>query len=70
METRIAGMEESIRPGMVVEILASQFESIEVDSTLAVADTDDMDIEINALEDELDDILLDPVDPWSLEDGV
>lgn len=70
METRIEGMEESIRPGMMVEILASQFESIEVDSTLAVADADDMDIEINALEDEFADILLAPVDSWPLDDGV
>lgn len=70
IEVRIEFMEESIRPGMVVEMLAGEFESIEVDSVLVTAGGGTADVEINALEDELDDILLDPVEPWLFEDDV
>jgi len=70
METRIEDMEESIRPGMVVEMLAGEFESIETDSVLVTAGGGTADVEIDALEDELDNILLDPVEPWSFEDDV
>ena len=70
LETRIEGMEESIRPGMMVEILAGEFVAIEADSVLVKGGGGTTDVEIDALQDELDSIMLNPVKPWSFEGDV
>ena len=68
-EESIGEMEESIRPGVVVELLAGELESIEAEM-LVTAEVGGTDLEINAMEDELDSILLDPAEPWSFNNGV
>ena len=69
IETLIEEMEESVRPGVVVQLLAGELESIEADM-LVTAEIGYMDFRINAIEDEFGDILLDPAAPWSFDDGV
>lgn len=69
IETLIEEMEESLRPGVVVQLLAGELEAIEADM-LVTAEIGDMDLQINAIEDEFDDILLDPAAPWSFDGGV
>ena len=69
IETLIEQMEESIRPGVVVELLAGELESIEADM-LVTAEIGEMEFEINAMEDEFESILLDPASPWSFNGGV
>ncbi len=69
VDTLIDEMEESIRPEMMVELLAGDLESLEAEM-LVTAEIGEMDLEIHALEDEIDSILLDPSAPWSFDDGV
>ena len=69
VETLIDEMEESIRPQMMVELLAADLESLEAEM-LVTAEIGEMDLKINALENEIDSILLDPSAPWSFDDGV
>ena len=69
VNTLIEEMEESIRPGMMVQLMAGDLESLEAEM-LVTAEIGEMDLEINALENEIDSILLDPSAPWSFDDGV
>ena len=69
IETLVEEMEESIRPGVVVELLAGELESIEADM-LVTAEIGEAEFEINAMEDEYESILLDPAAPWSFNGGV
>ena len=69
IETLIEEMEESVRPGVVVELLAGELESIEVDM-LVTAEVGEAEFEIGVMEDEFESILLDPAAPWSFNGGV
>ena len=69
IETLIEEMEESIRPGVVVELLAGELESIEADMVVS-AEIGPTELDINAMEYEYEKILLDPGAPWSFNGGV
>ena len=69
VNTLIEEMEESIRPGMMVQLLAGDLELLGAEM-LVTAEIGEMDLEINALENEIDSILLEPSAPWSFDDGV
>ena len=69
IETLVEQMEAATRPGVVVELLAGELRSIEADM-LVTAEMGGVDLKINAMEDEFDDILLNPAAPWSFDDGV
>jgi len=69
IETLVEQMEESVRPPVVVELLAGELESLEADVVVS-AEIGPMELEINAMEVEFERILLDPAAPWSFNGGV